>query len=151
MSKFPMVFLALALGSCSNQATSDKDEDRTPEASAPRAEPQNLLSDTDFIRVCRGGASFRNGTSVARIKARKINENIVQISYTRDDGKFFVYDCMTEGNVVRFRMIDESGPGTGPGAWSGRGSKTTFELKPKEIEFKDDFFDGSIDQNRVKI
>lgn len=103
------------------------------------------------MRVCRGGASFRNGIPVDVVEARKSGDNLVRLSYTRDDGKFFAYDCKTEGNVVRFRMIDEAGPGTGPGVWSGRGSRTTYEISPAEIEFTDEFFDGSIDQDRIKI
>jgi hypothetical protein len=104
-----------------------------------------------LLRVCRGGASFRNGTRASKIKTRKIGENLAQISYTRDDGKFFKYDCMILGNEVKFRMHDEAGPGTGPGIWSGRGSKTTFELRPVEIDFTEDFFDGSTDQDTLKI
>lgn len=44
-------------------------------------------------------------------------------------------------------MIDEAGPGTGPGTWSGRASTTTFEIFPGEIEFIDDFFD----KDRIRI
>ncbi|MDX8357759.1 hypothetical protein [Sphingopyxis terrae] len=120
-------------------------------ASEPVTAASVSLSAKDLIRVCRGGASFRNGTAVGRIKAKTTETNLVRISYTRTDGKFFAYDCKVEGNQVRFRMIDEAGPGSGPGSWSGRGSKTTFVLLRAEIEFTDDFFDGSTDVDRVKI
>ena len=109
------------------------------------------LSDKDLVRICRGGASFRNGTDVGRIKGRLIENELVRISYTRTDGKYFEYDCKAELDQVRFRMIDEAGKGTGPGEWSGRGSTTTFKIHPGEIEFVDDFPDGSSDTDRVKV
>ena len=147
------VSIALFIGGCSqSQPPADTGEDMI--GSSPRASsPVDLqpLSETDLLRVCRGGAAFRNGIPVGVVKAKKSGANLVRLSYTRDDGKFFAYDCKTEGNVVRFRMIDEAGPGTGPGVWSGRGSRTTFDIFPTEIEFRDDFFDGSADQDRIEI
>jgi len=141
----------LILAAC-NQSTPADTAEASPERNAASPPERAVsLSDADLLRVCRGGASFRNGTDVGRIQARKSSENMVRLSYTRDDGKFFAYDCMTEGNQVRYRMIDEAGPGTGPGTWSGRGSKTTFKLFPDEIEFTDDFFDGSMDTDRITI
>ena len=110
-----------------------------------------VLSNEDMVRVCRGGISFRNGTANARLKVGDVSDGIVRLSYTRDDGKFFTYDCKLEGNMVRFRMIDEAGPGTGPGTWSGKGSTTTFEIFPDAIEFQDQYMDGSNSKERVKI
>jgi hypothetical protein len=147
---------AFLLSACSQQ-TSDEAAQSPVAVSEPEPEPEPEITATvplstkDLLRVCRGAASFRNGTEVGRIKAEATRENLANISYTRTDGKFFAYDCLVEGNQVRFRMMDEAGPGTGPGAWSGRGSKTTFEIFPREIEFTDDFFDGSTDVDRVKI
>lgn len=144
------IFASFALSACGQ----DTPEDAPPTeqaASEPVTATSVPLSAKDLVRVCRGGASFRNGTAVGRIKAKTTETNLVRISYTRTDGKFFAYDCKVEGNQVRFRMIDEAGPGSGPGIWSGRGSKTTFVLFPGEIEFTDDFFDGSTDVDRVKI
>lgn len=143
--------LCLCLAACSQPAPDEvpaPDQTVTPQ---PVAAPVAVLSARDLVRVCRGGASFRNGTDIQRIKAKKTGENMVRLSYTRTDGKFFAYDCMAEGNAVRYRMMDEAGPGTGPGTWSGRGSKTTFRIFPNEIEFTDDFFDGSTDVDRVKV
>lgn len=144
------IFASFALSACGQ----DTPEDAPPTAQAasePVTATSVSLSAKDLVRVCRGGASFRNGTAVGRIKAKTTETNLVRISYTRTDGKFFAYDCKVEGNQVRFRMIDEAGPGSGPGIWSGRGSKTTFVLLHGEIEFTDDFFDGSTDVDRVKI
>ncbi len=144
------IFASIALSTCGQ----DIPEDAPPTAQAASKSVEATsppLSEKDLVRVCRGGASFRNGTAVGRIKAKTTETNLVRISYTRTDGKFFAYDCKVEGNQVRFRMIDEAGPGSGPGIWSGRGSKTTFELLPAEIQFTDDFFDGSTDVDRVKI
>jgi hypothetical protein len=144
------IFASFALSACGQDSPGDAPP-TAQAASESVAATSPPLSAKDLVRVCRGGASFRNGTAVGRIKAKTTETNLVRISYTRTDGKFFAYDCMVEGNQVRFRMIDEAGPGTGPGTWSGRGSKTTFVLLPGEIEFTDDFFDGSTDVDRVKI
>ena len=85
------------------------------------------------------------------IHAKVTKEQQVSLAYTRDDGKQFEYDCVVEGKVLRFRMIDEAGPGTGPGAWSGKGSITTFKVNPNSIDLKDDFFDGSSDTETIAI
>lgn len=109
-------------------------------------------TDRDLIRICKGGAAFRNGRSVAGIRAKVTEEQQVRLDYRRDvDGKSFKYDCLVEGNVVLFRMIDAAGPGTGPGIWSGSGSKTTFKLNPESIDFIDDFLDGSSDTEQIQI
>lgn len=151
MRRYALPMLAaLALSACGKNTP----EDAPPMAQAAPgsvAAASPPLSAKDLVRVCRGGASFRNGTAVGRIKSKTTETNLVRIFYTRTDGKFFAYDCKVEGNQVRFRMIDEGGPGSGPGIWSGRGSKTTFVLLNGEIEFTDDFFDGSTDVGRVKI
>lgn len=143
------VLAALGLSACGQNVPEQPPP--SPPAISETVGASPPLSTKDMVRVCRGGASFRNGTAVGRIKAKTTGTNLVRISYTRTDGKFFAYDCKVEGNQVRFRMIDEAGPGTGPGTWSGRGSRTTFVLYPGEIEFTDDFFDGSTDVDRVKI
>lgn len=109
------------------------------------------LVDRDLIRVCKAGAAFRNGRSVQGINAKVTKEQQVSLAYTRDDGKQFEYDCVVEGNVLRFRMIDEAGPGTGPGIWSGKGSITTFKINPNSVDLKDDFFDGSSDSDTIVI
>ncbi len=109
------------------------------------------LSDPDLKRVCKAGAAFRNGRSVDGIDSEVTAEQQVRLSYTRDDGKFFRYDCLVEGDTLRFRMIDEAGPGTGPGNWSGNGSRTTFKLNSDSVELTDDFFDGSSDTDTIKI
>ena len=141
----------LILAACNQSVPADTTESTSEANSSPPTDASVALSTSDLLRVCRGGASFRNGTEVGRIEARKAGENLVRLSYTRDDGKFFAYDCKTKGNQVRYRMIDEGGPGTGAGSWSGRGSRTTFKVFPNEIEFTDDFFDGSIDKDRIKV
>lgn len=109
------------------------------------------LVDRDLIRVCKVGAAFRNGRSVQGIHAKVTREQQVFLAYTRDDGKQFEYDCVVIGNVLRFRMIDEAGPGTGPGIWSGKGSITSFKLNPNSIYLKVDFFDGSADSETIVI
>ncbi len=109
-------------------------------------------ADRDLIRICKASAAFRNGRSVAGIQAKVTEEQQVRLNYIRDsDGKAFRYDCLVKGNVVLFRMIDAAGPGTGPGIWSGSGSKTTFKLNPESIDLKDDFLDGSSDVERIQI
>lgn len=109
------------------------------------------LDERDLIRVCKAGAAFRNGRSVQGINAKPTDEQQVRLAYTRDDGKKFEYDCLVEGNVLRFRMNDEAGPGTGPGIWSGKGSVTTFKLNAGSVDLNDDFFDGSADSETIAI
>ena len=138
-----------ALTACSDQSVNEE-EVADPVRTDAVATTMAVLSDADILRVCRGGASFRNGTAVDRIKAVPTGD-MVRLSYTRDDGRSFDYDCMIEGNQVRYRMLDEAGPNTGPGTWSGRGSTTTFKIYPTEIEFTDQFSDGSVETDRVEI
>ena len=111
----------------------------------------NILPAKDIVRVCRGGISFRNGTALRDISTKQLANGLVRLSYNRDDGKFFRYDCKIEQRIVRFRMIDEAGKGTGPGRWSGKGSTTTFKIFPKVIEFQDIYMDGSVRKERIKI
>ena len=80
-----------------------------------------------------------------------ISDQIVRLSYTRDDGKSFRYDCRVNGANVQTRMIDEAGPGSGPGQWSGRGSTTTFVLGPDTIRIMEGFSDGSNDEGVIEI
>ncbi|WP_439486901.1 hypothetical protein [Blastomonas fulva] len=148
--KFVVAF-GLCLAACSAPAPDEAPVPDQTVTTQPVTETVAPLSARDLVRVCRGGASFRNGTDIQRINTENAGENMIRLSYTRTDDKFFAYDCMVEGNVVRYRMIDEAGPGTGPGTWSGRGSRTTFKIFPNEIEFTDDFFDGSTDVDRVKV
>ena len=109
------------------------------------------LIDRDLLRVCIAGAAFRNDRGVEGIDAQVTDVQQVRLNYIRNDGKAFAYDCLVEGEVLRFRMIDEAGPGSGPGAWSGNGSKTTFKLKERSVELTDVFFDGSTDTGTIEI
>ncbi|MGB7654328.1 MAG: hypothetical protein WBL74_02495 [Novosphingobium sp.] len=143
--------LAIVLTSCGDSRETNKKMQEGQIVPIVASTTDVPLSDSDLLRVCRGGASFRNGTHVSKIKALNLAVNLAQVSYTRNDGKFFKYDCMVLGNEIKFRMHDEGGPGTGPGNWSGRGSRTTFELRSSEIDFTDDFFDGSTDRETLRI
>lgn len=117
----------------------------------PVSKAANILTAKDIVRVCRGGISFRNGTVLRDISTKQLANGEVRLSYTRNDGKFFRYDCKIEQRIVRFRMIDEAGKGTGPGKWSGKGSTTTFKIYPKAIEFQDVYIDGSVRKEQIKI
>lgn len=149
MRTLTVVMAVFCLSACGGNET-EKIGDR---ASMDSETPSSVqLSNTDILRVCKAGAAFRNGRSVQGIEAEVTDEQQVRLAYTRDaDGKHFEYDCLVEGNVLRFRMIDEAGPGTGPGRWSGQGSKTTFKLNPTSVELTDDFFDGSSDSDIIDI
>ena len=103
------------------------------------------LSQDELVRVCRVGQGFRVGRDPDDMSA-SAEGDIVRLAYTRDDGKSFRYDCKVEGNVISMRMIDEGGPGTGPGAWSGRGSTTSFKIEGSSITVRDVFSDGSSDE-----
>lgn len=149
MKKFLVPLAILGISACNSNQTENYDSLENIED----VENKDIkLSDRDLIRVCKAGAAFRNGRSIEGIDAKITGSQRVRISYDRDyDEKHFDYDCLVEGNVIRFRMIDEAGPNTGPGNWSGRGSKTTFKLNPNSVELNDDFFDGSSDTKTIEI
>jgi hypothetical protein len=122
---------------------------------APMAEEEHPtlreLTSDDLVRVCKAGQAFAVGRSIDGMEASVGAQRIVRLSYTRDDGKYFQYDCKVERDVIRTRMIDEAGPGSGPGAWSGRGSTTTFELSPSSVRIKEVYSDGSSDEGLIEI
>lgn len=45
------------------------------------------------------------------------NRGNVLVSYQRDDGTFWSYECNTDGQTIVWRAIDIDGLGTGPGRW----------------------------------
>lgn len=148
------LFYALStvcLASC-NQQVEEPPASAVDEAAAtPPVPTAPLLSGADLVRVCKGGIAFRNNRPVEGIDASN-REGTVRLTYTRpDDGKFFAYDCRVDAAQVRYRMIDEAGPGSGPGVWSGRGSTTTFEIKPDGVVYKDVFNDGSEVSKKIDI
>lgn len=139
----PCLWLAACGDSASNpEATANQTSVVTVPTAVQSSEPLEL-SDADKIRVCRAGTAARGGREVTGISAEIYDNSIVRLSYTRDDGRFFTYDCEVSGDTLRFRMLDEAGPGSGHGIWSGRGSHTTFKLQNGSVEITDDFFDGS--------
>lgn len=109
------------------------------------------LGELDLIRVRKASAAFRGGRSVTDINATATDEQHVRLSYTRDDDKTLDYDCHVEGDVLRVRMIDEVGPGTGPSMWSGKGSTTTYKIDQNSVKFNDDLFDGYLVSETIQI
>lgn len=140
-----------ALAGCSDQRAAGASRESAPQTAAASQEAGLDLTPADLVRVCKAAQAFSVGRSVDGIKASVRPDDIVRLSYTRDDGKAFRYDCMVEGNEVRTRMIDEAGPGSGPGAWSGRGSTTTFVLGKGSVRLKQVFSDGSVDEGSINI
>lgn len=136
-----LTFTIVAFGLSGCGATSDNEV--LESVNADEVEAPVKLAERDLIRVCKAGAAFRNGRSTQGINAKVTKEQQVRLVYTRDDGRIFEYDCLVEGNILRFRMIDEAGPGAGPGIWSGNGSTTTFKLNPGSVDLRDAFSDGS--------
>lgn len=136
-----LAFAALAFGSCGSAPKGDGgDEDLTVEQ--PAEEVAQLNAD-DLLRVCQAGVAFRGARSPDGIEVTTQGEDLVRASYTRSsDGKAFRYDCRVDGEVIRFRMIDEAGPGTGPGVWSGSGSTTTFRVEDEGIRISESYGPG---------
>lgn len=145
-----VVTAVFALCACDNPASLPNESSDKVHSESINQQSESL-ADQDLLRVCKAGAAFRGGRNVEGIDAKVTGDQQVRLSYTRDDGKAFAYDCMIDGNTARFRMIDEAGPGTGPGAWSGKGSHTTFKLNSNSVEFTDDFLDGSADTKTIPI
>jgi hypothetical protein len=143
-------FAIAMAGVCSACGSSDSQDVAQPEASSTLIKAEQSaapkLTKQEALLVCKIGQAFRVARDPATIDAKAAPDDLIRLSYTRDDGKFFRYDCMIEGEILRYRMIDEAGPGTGPGTWSGRGSTTTFQIKGAKITLQDVFTDGSSDQ-----
>jgi hypothetical protein len=43
--------------------------------------------------------------------------SMVFVSYMRDDGTAWKYQCKTDGQTIVWRVVDVDGPGSGPGRW----------------------------------
>jgi hypothetical protein len=43
--------------------------------------------------------------------------SMVFVSYMRDDGTVWKYQCKTDGQTIVWRGVDVDGPGSGPGRW----------------------------------
>lgn len=151
MRSFSGTLLLISLAACSGSEQADQDS--LPEGSVAEPETRSAvaLSSEDLIRVCKAGQHHSVGTPLDVMEATVSGEATVRLSYTRDDGKSFRYDCRITGNVIQTRMIDEAGPGSGPGAWSGRGSTLTFEHDAQGVTLYTVFFDGTTDSERVEI
>lgn len=151
----PFVILTAFLGACGSDPTSDDATLTTSNgntlAVGSNANPEAQLTDADLLRVARAAMSAATGADTSTMNARTTADNMVRISYVRDDGKAFAYDLLVAGNTVKTRMIDEAGPGTGPGAWSGRGSTAVYSLTPDTVTINTTFFDGSADTEEFKI
>lgn len=151
MKHIAIIRLALGLTACA-QSEQDEVAEQATETPSPQPSQAASLSDADTLRVCKAGAAFRVGRSIKGITSKLTDGQIVRLSYTRDsDGKHFRYDCRLTGDVAQFRMIDEAGPGTGPGIWSGPGSTTTFKVHPDAVEFYETYPDGSSSSDRIAI
>ena len=140
MRTFVIVTAILALAGCGSGSPDDRVTDKIATEITSTTEK---LAERDMIRVCKAGLAFRVGQKVQIFDTKVVQDQQVHLAYTRDDGKSFEYDCSVQGDVLRFRMIDEAGPGAGPGTWSGNGSTTTFKLHPKSVDLIDTFTDGS--------
>lgn len=146
-SRISLVFASLGLASCGSQEVTGSSEEVARQAIKEVAK----LSEADLLRVCKAGVAFRSARAIDGIDVTSQGEDIVRASYTRAaDSKAFRYDCRVEGNIVRFRMIDEAGPGSGPGTWSGRGSTTTFDLKDDGVEFQESYGPGDMTTEFVR-
>ncbi|WP_234027460.1 hypothetical protein [Aurantiacibacter arachoides] len=109
------------------------------------------LSPNQLTNICKAGMSAATGAGINSMRTDTDQADMVRISYVRDDGRPFAYDCRLEGHVVRTRMIDEAGPGTGPGNWSGNGSKATYRLENADVTIDTVFIDGSVDSETFRF
>ena len=136
--------LAITLVACGESPSEEPYNGRFSEAQETAAAYSDApaLTEEQLVRVCRTGHGFRVGHDRDDMAASP-QEGFIRLAYTRDDEKSFRYDCKVEGNQIRTRMIDEAGPGSGPGVWSGHGSTTTFSIDGATITIRDVFSDGS--------
>lgn len=148
MRTFVIFTAILTLAACGDGSSDGRVSDKTAKEITSITEK---LAERDTIRVCKAGLAFRVGQKVEIIDAKVSQDQQVALAYTRNDGKSFEYDCSVEGDVLRFRMIDEAGPGTGRGLWSGNGSTTTFKLNLNSVDLIDTFTDGSNSTETIAI
>ena len=151
MRRATLFMLAVGLAACSESQQVDQNSVADVAAPTQSTTPPATLSESDLVRVCKAGQHHTTGTPLSIMNASASDDGMVRISYTRDDGKAFEYDCRVNGEVIQSRMIDEAGPGTGPGVWSGRGSTLTYKLDAEGVSLKTVFSDGSTDIERVEI
>jgi len=144
----PFVLLVGFSSACGNPETST-DSQPSQADKIERTEEVKVtieLTDDQVLRVCQIGQGFRVSREPDTIQTKATPDGLARLTYTRDDGQLFRYDCKIDGSVLRFRMIDEAGQGTGPGMWSGNGSQTTYQISSGKITIQDVFSDGSSDQ-----
>lgn len=138
-----ITFLVIVALSACGSPSAVVDSETSAATEGKPAATMKTLRKGELVQVCKAGAAFRGSEPFKDINARNSGDDIVRVSYVRkSDGKRFQYDCRVEDDQMFFRMIDESGPGTGPGGWSGRGSIVTFEILPEGVRMTETFGPG---------
>lgn len=66
--------------------------------------------------ICVKMQNVATGQPEDTISVEVISPTMATLSYVRDDGKPFKYDCRVTGDRVDHRMREEAGPGTS-GEW----------------------------------
>ncbi|RYG96011.1 MAG: hypothetical protein EON58_13010 [Alphaproteobacteria bacterium] len=88
---------------------------RSPEGAKARAETERSTEigrTAELKTICAKMQNASTGQPEASIAVEVIDTSMATLSYVRDDGKSFRYDCRVNGDRVEHRMHDESGPGT---------------------------------------
>lgn len=104
--------------------------------------PAPSVSDPDLGRICRAAVADLNGTSAAVIRVTEVSGGIAQVRYVRaSDGTTWTNECRLQGNRVIWRMLDLSGPGTGPGRWRDdpKDEVVTFRMAGSGITIQTEF------------
>lgn len=92
-------------------------EGRPDSTSASTAGVASVLpTQAELKTICAKMQNMSTGQPENSINVVVLNASTATLSYVRDDGKFFKYDCRVSGDRVEHRMHDEAGPGT-MGRW----------------------------------
>lgn len=60
--------------------------------------------------------------------------NMAFVSYMRNDGTTWKYQCKTDGSTIVWRGVDIDGPGSGPGRWRNEDRVPLSSLQSGSVE-----------------
>lgn len=146
------LIIGFALASCGGDPASEAEmKSKVLAREIEKLRPVEL-SNEQRLEVCQAGLAFRGGRSANGISVMLQPDRTVRGRYQREtDSKTFVYDCKFRGAMISFRMIDEAGPETGPGEWSGSGSTTFFTFVGGGVKFYEKYGPNDVISEVVQI
>lgn len=92
----------------------------------------------DNFSLCKAAISTEMGREAKIMKSLKSDPSLPEISYTRNDGKNYRYNCKIEGNRITWRTYFNDYSKTGWGRWRNENgdSVITYEVKEQTLFIK---------------